>query len=451
MGESLGGTSLLNEGVYPFDYNNIISYVIPHRLPTNFSKPIQVDIPISHAGAFIFWIEYDGDSAGERIQGREGYFNIDPILRIKARSPILSTDLQLLSSSSGGAAIQPNSIDLPLDGISVLTVVSKWMGPLPGWQEHLREASDRGYTMLHWTPLQERGESGSPYSIRDQLRYDPSIFEEKTGSDGGKAKIEDMLRVGREEYGLLSITDAVLNHTANDSPWLLDHPEAGERFGLLTPPDVLCRDVGFSPANTPHLAPALELDTAMIEFSASLASRGLPVNITSPQDIDTLIDAFEKEVRLLKLWQYYVLDATREMESIKSALNSNQLSLWQGSSVKGKSVVEIAEIVKSSGSIKGFGKFAERFGVRVDGSVAAGIAKAAFVNIANDNNALAEAWGKVVDVLNMPLYAEWEEDTKAALESVKNRLTYTRLTEGGPHMGEISEKWVHTYLHSLSY
>jgi glycogen debranching enzyme len=94
--------------------------------------------------------------------------------------------------------------------------------------------------MLHWTPLQERGESDSPYSIRDQMRYDPSMFVGGTESehakeeaakgkeDGGRAEVEEVLRVAREEYGLLSLTDVVLNHTANDSPWLLDHPEAGE-------------------------------------------------------------------------------------------------------------------------------------------------------------------------------------------------------------------------------
>jgi glycogen debranching enzyme len=96
------------------------------------------------------------------------------------------------------------------------------------------KASNRGYTMLHWTPLQERGESDSPYSSRDQLKYDPSMFEGETGSDGGKVKIEEILEVTRNEYGLLSLTDVVLNHTANDSPWPVDHPEAGECFGLST-------------------------------------------------------------------------------------------------------------------------------------------------------------------------------------------------------------------------
>ena len=207
---------------------NLYLTPIPRRLPTNFSKPIQVDLPVSQAGAFVFWVEYDGNVQGERVKGREGYFNIDPILRTKARSPILSSDLKPLLPSSGGALIQSGSVNLPLDGLSILTVVSKWMGPLSGWRDYFAEASDRGYTMLHWTPLQERGKSDSPYSIRDQMKYDPAMFESEPVLDGGRARIEEVLKIARDEYGLLGLTDVVLNHTANDSPWLLDHPEAGE-------------------------------------------------------------------------------------------------------------------------------------------------------------------------------------------------------------------------------
>jgi glycogen debranching enzyme len=200
------------------------------RLPTNFSKPIQVDLPISHAGAFVFWVEYDGEAPGERVKGREGYFNIDPVLRIKARTPILSSDLKPLSPAVGGASLTSDYVTIPLDGLSILTVVSKWMGPLAEWKGHFAEAKDRGYTMLHYTPLQERGQSDSPYSIRDQMKYDPSLFDGKVEADGGKAQVEAALKVAREDFGLLSLTDVVLNHTANDSPWLTEHPEAGESF-----------------------------------------------------------------------------------------------------------------------------------------------------------------------------------------------------------------------------
>ena len=82
--------------------------------------------------------------------------------------------------------------------------------------------------MLHYPPLEERGESDSPYSIRNQFRYDPGLFGgTNDGDEEGRKKVTEILRIAKEEYGLLGLTDVVLNHTANDSPWLPGHPEAG--------------------------------------------------------------------------------------------------------------------------------------------------------------------------------------------------------------------------------
>ncbi|KIJ65141.1 glycoside hydrolase family 133 protein [Hydnomerulius pinastri MD-312] len=391
------------------------------KLPTDLSKPIQVDLPISHAGAFVYWVEYDGDAPGERIQGREGYFNIDPILRVHARTPILSTDLKPLLPSDGGAKLLPELVNLPLDGIAMLTVVSKWMGPISQWRKHFEEASDRGYTMLHWTPLQERGASDSPYSIKDQNKYDLRAFDTSIEPEAAAAQMQEILRVAKDEYGLLSLTDVVLNHTASDSAWLIDHPEAG-----------------YSPSNTPHLSPALEIDTAIFEFSASLVDSGLPTRITSQKDIDTLLVALTEVLKSRDLWHYYVLDVQSEKASVLSALSSNNVTFWNGEDVAGKSVVEIAKLVRSLGLVQGLGSLASRYCAHVDGAVSAGLMKAAFVNLGDDPEALATAWVRVVDVLNVPLYAEWEEDTRIALDSIKNRLKYTRLDANGPKLGEIS-------------
>lgn len=390
------------------------------KLPIDFSKPIKVDLPISCAGAFVYWVEFDGELPDARVKGREGYFNVDPILLVKPRVPVLSPDLAINPKRD----LESEHVNLPLDGIAMITLVSKWMGPVSRWRKHFQEAKDRGYNMIHWTPIQERGESDSPYSIRNQLAYDPSMFDDKSDfeKDGGVSKIEELIHVAREEYGLLSLTDVVLNHTSNDCPWLSEHPEAG-----------------YSPANSPHLTSALELDTAILNFSTSLQERGLPVQVTSAADIDTLIQALTEYLKSLDFWQYYVLDAKAERERVKEALSSNKVTPWDGPDVAGKTVVELFQALKDLGKIIGYRAVAGRFSTRVDGSVAAGFVKAAFPEI-RDADALADGWIRVVDVINVSLYEEWNEDTKVALGNIKNRLNYIRLDDHGPKLGPISAK-----------
>lgn len=162
------------------------------------------------------------------------------------------------------------------------------------------------------------------------------------------------------------------------------------------------------------------------------------MRVTCQNDVDALIDAFNEQVKQLNLWQYYVLDVNKEKASVRAAL-SNEVHPWKGPDVAGKSVVELAQIIRFHDKVKDLGKLAKRFGVYVNGGVAASLVKAAFVEL-DDKNALADAWVRIVDVLNVPLYAEWEEDARAALDNVKNRLKYTRLDESGPKLGAITER-----------
>ena len=201
----------------------------------------------------------------------------------------------------------------------------------------------------------------------------------------------------------------------------------------------ICISEGYSPANSPHLTPALELDSAIIQFSSSLTARALPTQITSETDLAVLISAFSDVVKDLELWQFYVLNVQQEREYIGTALRSGTYQAWTGPDVKGKSVVELAEIVKAQGKIIGLGALASRFGVYVDADMAASLVKAAFVDV-EDVDTLADIWIKVVDVINIPLYREWEEDIKAAVENIRNRVRYTRMDDHGPKLGEINRE-----------
>lgn len=188
------------------------------------------------------------------------------------------------------------------------------------------------------------------------------------------------------------------------------------------------------------MTPALELDDAMIRFSKELASKGLPTFIGSQADIDLILSGFQDYLQELNLWQYYVLDIKKERESVLTALTGANVAAWDGPDVAHKSLVELTEVIRASGKINGYKKLEKKFGTYVDGSVAAGLVKAAFVDLGIDVVALADAWVRVVDVLNVPLYEEWKEDTRVALDNIKNRLRYTRLDDHGPKLGPITEQ-----------
>lgn len=143
------------------------------------------------------------------------------------------------------------------------------------------------------------------------------------------------------------------------------------------------------------------------------------------------------ELKSHNFWQYYVLDVKKEKEAVRSALAD--APAWTGMSVARKPVTELAAIVRSSKYFDESKKFHGRYQVSVDPIFAASLIRAAFVDL-QDVNALSDAWTRVVDVLNVPLYQEWEDDTEAALVQIRNRINYTRLEEHGPKWGEITDK-----------
>jgi glycogen debranching enzyme len=313
---------------------------------------------------------------------------------------------------------------LPLDAISVISVLSKFMGKYPeDWERHLHGISARGYNMVHYTPLMIRGDSNSPYSLYDQLAFDPVYFP------NGEADISALTTKMEKDYGLLSMTDVVWNHTANNSKWLEHHPDAG--YNLKT---------------APHLKAAHELDTNLLEYSASLASRGLPTHLANEGDLQRIVDDMENNViKKMKLWEYYICEVDKDAKAATEAWKQHSFdaSLSIPEDFSSWSLKQKADWLVAN-AFSGTDRMGDRFHRKLNPSRGASVIQKLFGDFNSksyDTSDERSAYGTVhrfLNEVNLYWYRECNADIAAIKDQIFNRAKYMRLDPNGPKTGDIT-------------
>ena len=304
------------------------------------------------------------------------------------------------------------------------------MGNYPtDWERHLKGIGQREYNMVHFTPLMERGDSNSPYSIYDQLNFDPSSFP------NGEKDVATMTDRMEKEHGLLGLTDVVWNHTANNSKWLEEHPEAG--YNVETAPWLEC---------------ALELDTALLKFGDSLETHGLPNALSSVNDLSKLMDGVKTHViDVLRLWEYYIVDVSRDTKAAVEAWiagrykSPQEIGLSSLQDVCQWSLKQRADFLLDHGFV-GRDAMGPRYHRRADPQVAASFlagicGKSDKSNQSSaDENAAFSTLNRILDELNLPFYREYDSDVAEIVNQVFNRVKYMRLDDHGPKLGLITSE-----------
>lgn len=133
------------------------------------------------------------------------------------------------------------------------------MGIFERWESQLAFSAASGYNMIHFTPVQELGTSQSSYSIFHQLKLNSKLFPGNIAEESKWKMLSELVNKLEAKHGMLSMTDVVWNHTADNSPWLVQHPEAG-----------------YNLSNSPHLKAAFDFDEAIVLFSNSV--EGVAIN-----------------------------------------------------------------------------------------------------------------------------------------------------------------------------
>jgi len=389
----------------PFQRNQFREF----KLVPDFNKTIEISIPVFDAGAFAFYTTY---AALPQLAASPA--GSEPAAVEQTKTPLHYIDVAPRLSLDG----RP----LPLQALSIFSVISKFMGKYPtDWEKHLRGISERGYNMIHFTPLQVRGASNSPYSLYDQLGWDPDCFPD------GEKNVQGLVNSLEQNHSLLSLTDIVLNHTANNTKWLLEHPEAG--YNLTT---------------APWLESAYLLDTQLLLFGGKLKELGYPTELKSVDDLTKVMDGIKKHVVAeIRLWEYYALDIDRDVDAALKAWSeqkSSKLSQDVMNQLKSGDTVAQAKILREN-HLLGNDRLGERFRRRVDPQTAAALIDVVFGRYRGeaDEATIRSKLTEIYEVINVPFYEEYDKEISDILQQLFNRIKYVRLDEHGPKLGAFDE------------
>ncbi|XP_068630910.1 glycogen debranching enzyme isoform X2 [Battus philenor] len=334
------------------------------------------------AGCFHYYFVYDSGESRLGPQG-SGWFHVAPTLRV------------------GNRVLAP-------DALMCQTVLAKCLGPLPRWERALRPARESGYNLLHFTPVQELGASNSSYSIANQLRLNPR-FSGDGAREATFADVENLVAKLRNDWNMLSICDVVLNHTANETTWLAEHPEAT-----------------YNCLNCPHLRPAAMLDAVLARLADDLAPRRL----TQLDHLEAVIQVLETqrlpEARLHELFtcnvdelvQQFCCMARNKVPAVRTDEASGELQLQTDPQYR-------------------------RLHATVDMDLALRLYNVYRADCYDEEARLkrcCEEFARRLEQLNAGAADELRAHLRAALDNCLAAMRYYRIQSDGPKIEEVSEK-----------
>ncbi|KAJ5020339.1 glycoside hydrolase family 13 protein [Bipolaris maydis] len=340
-----------------------------YKLQPNFTGMCEIEIPVYEANAFSFYTTY--------TPLPEWSFT-----DVTSPEPT-RTDTYYIDICP---SLELHGQHLPVEAVCIFSCLSKFMGNYPtDWDNHLRGISE-------------------PYMISSHSTI--AIFK------NGEKDIADLVRKMHDKFNLLAMTDVVWNHTANNSKWLEEHPESG-----------------YNVDTAPHLRPALELDTALLQFGKELKEHGLPTTFESEADLLKVMQGVKDHVlSKLQLWQFYVVDVDRDTKAIMQAWTSGQVNFVDASfseaGPSGLDAVRDWPLKQKADCL-----LCALFG-RYDTST----------SNTPDDRAAQGTITAILNEVNLPFYREYDGDQAEILEQLFNRIKYVRIDAHGPKLGEVNDK-----------
>ncbi|NLE00314.1 MAG: alpha-amylase [Fibrobacter sp.] len=134
------------------------------------------------------------------------------------------------------------------------------------WVEHLERIAQMGFNSIYINPVQETGGSRSLYAVKNYFRLNTEFLP--PGADPEDFSILTDFIQKAENSGITVYTDLVLNHTANESVLIDQHPEWFKRDGAGN----IVHPYAIDPANPSNITVWGDLSEIDYENSQNLQS-----------------------------------------------------------------------------------------------------------------------------------------------------------------------------------
>ncbi|KAL1140348.1 hypothetical protein AAG570_000280 [Ranatra chinensis] len=216
---------------------------------------------------------------------------------------------------------------------------------------------------------------------------------------------------------MLSICDIVLNHSANESEWLGEHPECGYNLN-----------------NSPHLRPAYLLDWALHTFSNDVAKglyeiSGIPPNISTEDHLQAIKHILTAKILPeMKIPELYMVDVVALVLEFQTKCQS-------GVKEPGVTAITPVRIIQDP-------EFR-----RLKSTVDMKLALENYNVFRNDcfdedtrQRKCAESFKARLEELNDSIRREVEEHLSAAVENCIRTIHYFRIQSDGPKIKEITKQ-----------
>ncbi|KAJ8965550.1 hypothetical protein NQ314_004050 [Rhamnusium bicolor] len=263
----------------------------------------------------------------------------------------------------------------------------------------------------------ELGKSNSSYSLSEQLKVNP-IFKKESGEIPTFEEIEQFIAKIRKEWKITSICDIVLNHTANESQWIKEHPE-----------------VTYNCVNCPYMRPAYLLDAAFYQFSLDVErglyeDRGIPIEVNHEDHLNAIRYHFRISVlEPLKLEELYICDVNK--------LVAEFLNFARNTAPNTRDIRKISEELKLLQDPE-----YKRLSGKVDMALALKLYNVYWNDTFDEESRLkrcAEEFKNKLDAINHTIIEKVNDHLASAVENVIAGIRYFRVQTDGPRIKEITK------------